>query len=50
MREPPSKPPIAIASFDDDYIRELGDKIAALSPPKADMLWDYLRQQGLLLK
>ena len=43
----PPKPPAKIAlGFEDDEIRELGDKIAALSPEKARELNEHLKAKG----
>ena len=38
----PPNPPAVATGYEDDYIRELGDKIAALSPEKARELKEYL--------
>lgn len=43
----PPKPPAKNAlGFEDDEIRELGDKIASLSPEKARELNEYLKAKG----
>lgn len=43
----PPKPPTKIAlGFEDDEIRELGGKIAALSQEKARELNEYLKAKG----
>lgn len=48
--EPPTPPPVALAMFEgDDYIRELGDRIAALSPSQAALLQHYLERVGVTL-
>lgn len=45
MSEPPKVPPVAVGLFgEDDYIRHLGDRIAALSLTDAGSLLQYLEQ------
>jgi hypothetical protein len=48
LASPPPMPPSKIAlGFEDDEIRELGDRIAALSPVEARELSEYLRVLGV---
>lgn len=41
FQDPPRNPPVAIAT-DEDPIRDLGDRIIALSPEKVKQLKEYL--------
>lgn len=46
--EPPRIPPSVACGHEDDYIRELGDAIAALSAEQVSELHAYLTTQGTL--
>ncbi len=48
-QEPPGGPPVALGLFDDDdYIRHIGDQVAALAPADASALLFYLEQMKVL--
>jgi hypothetical protein len=47
IKSPPPKAPKVGLQFEDDYIRELGDRIAALTPEEAKELEAYLKAEGL---
>ena len=43
IQAPPPKVPAVATTFEDDYIRIIGDRIAILTPQEAEELNEYLK-------